>query len=273
VLIERIQSYATIQNRIRGGVVADTERARKFPANTCILRIPLRAKDPAIPYHETVIVSEDRRYFGPLLFDLSLDPLDVTSGRREAIVQEVYTARAPVIGHSDAPVQIVVFSDFQCPYCKALYKLLTTDVLSKLRDVAFVQFRNYPLPSHRWAREAALIGACVAEQSSELFWRFSDAVFARQDQLSSSSQPSTDLEATVRGLDGIAMDKFHDCHNSERPRKMLALDDDFIAANGLSASPTIFVNDFKVEGLPRSEELMSMITLMAKEQRAVRTRQ
>jgi hypothetical protein len=147
VLIERIQSYVTIQNRIPGGVVADTERARKFPANTCILRIPLRAKDPAIPYHETVIVSEDRRYFGPLLFDLSLDPLDV------------------------------------------------------------------------------------------------------------------------------AMDKFHDCHNSERPRKMLALDDDFIAANGLSASPTIFVNDFKVEGLPRSEELMSMITLMAKEQRAVRTRQ
>ncbi len=94
------------------------------------------------------------------------------------------SADDPIDGHRLAYVTVVVFSDFQCPFCSRL-----TAVFKQVRetygdDVRFV-FKHNPLPFHQHARLAAEVGAGVlALQGSEAFWRYHDTVFAHQRDLS-----------------------------------------------------------------------------------------
>ncbi len=86
----------------------------------------------------------------------------------------------PSKGPKDAPVTLIEFSDFQCPYCGRV-----APVLKRLEDkygdsVRFV-FRNYPLPMHPQAPKAAEAAACAQDQKK--FWEMHDRLFAHQDKL------------------------------------------------------------------------------------------
>jgi protein-disulfide isomerase len=90
----------------------------------------------------------------------------------------------PVKGPALAPVTLVVFSDFQCPYCKHL-----TGTLAELQlnypDKLRVVWKDLPLAGHQFALPAALMGRqAYAKGGSHLFWQVHDALFMRQDELS-----------------------------------------------------------------------------------------
>lgn len=91
----------------------------------------------------------------------------------------------PSRGPANAPVTLVEFSDLQCPHCKAeqptVDKLLADD-----KNVRLV-FQNFPLPMHDWAMKAALYADCVGRASNDAFWKFEEATYGAQTDITAAN--------------------------------------------------------------------------------------
>jgi len=94
------------------------------------------------------------------------------------------SAQDHIIGSPNAPVVLVEYSDFECPFCAVIYPNLKKIVEDSNGRVAWV-YRNFPLDSiHQKARPAALAAECIAaELGNDAFWKFADAIFADQQSM------------------------------------------------------------------------------------------
>jgi protein-disulfide isomerase len=162
----------------------------------------------------------------------------------------VEDAGRPSRGPADAPVQIVEFSDFQCPYC--LQSVATIErVLKEYGDRVRLVYRHLPLPNHPDAWPAAEASMCAAEQ--DRFWPFHDRLFANQDKLAVDAlkQHAADL-----GLDTAA---FNACVDSRRHQAAVQADTEAAQALGVSGTPAFFVNGRPLSGaqpFPRFKEVI-----------------
>lgn len=90
-----------------------------------------------------------------------------------------------IVGSPDAPIVLVEYSDFQCPYCQMVHPTLKRLVEESNGQVAWV-YREFPLTSiHPQAKPAALAAECIAEQlGNDGFWKFANTIFADQSKMS-----------------------------------------------------------------------------------------
>jgi protein-disulfide isomerase len=149
-------------------------------------------------------------------------------------------AKAPTLGKSDAPITLVEFSDFQCPFCKGMAPTLK-EVTQKLGDKVQIVYRQYPLTSiHPFAAKAAEASLCANEQGK--FWEMHDAMFEDQTKLAVK-----DLKATaVRlGMDGK---KFDTCLDSGRHVEQVQNDQREGQRAGVTGTPAIFINGVQLPG-------------------------
>lgn len=181
----------------------------------------------------------------------------ILSGSRSGKVQElalqfavsIDTEGSPFLGRADAPVEIVEFSDFQCPYC-ARVKPMTEEILRQYPDQVKVVFKNFPLSSHEHAKPAAL--AAMAAQNQGKFWEFHDELFAAQRELSRDK-----IMAIARDLD-LDMNQFQrDIKGRELSRRLQEDMQDGQQA-GVRGTPTIFVNGMLLEQR-NTENLQKMV--------------
>ena len=156
----------------------------------------------------------------------------------------------PARGPEDAPIVMVEFSDFQCPYCQRATVAL--DLLMERYDgqIRFV-YKDYPLPSHTEAFKAAEAGNCAHEQG--MFWEFHDKLFAAQDSL---DMESLQLYAAELGLDH---DQFAACLNDDRYADRVEQDLKIGRQYGVSSTPTVFINGRTVTGAVPVEMLETII--------------
>ncbi len=90
----------------------------------------------------------------------------------------------PAFGPANARVTIVVFSDFECPYCRELAKTLRQNVPQKYPNDVRVIFEDFPIESiHKWARAASEGARCLADQKTQAFWAFHDWIFEHQQEV------------------------------------------------------------------------------------------
>ncbi len=180
-------------------------------------------------------VSADRMELSPdasrlFLNDLSKNRLLVVALE---YLHDVDDAAAPFRGSQNAPVSIVVFSEFQCPHCSRLDPLLD-QLLTKYPEQVRVVFRNYPLRSHPYARHAAL--AALAAQRQDKFWPFHDLLFANQQNLTPQ---------LIQGLAdqvGLNRELYQQDIRSEVVAEQLNRDIESAKNAGVRGTPTIFVN-------------------------------
>jgi protein-disulfide isomerase len=139
----------------------------------------------------------------------------------------------PTVGPARAPAKLVVFSDFQCPYCARVASVLK-QVEAKYGDRVAITFRDYPLPMHRNATKAAEAGRCAADQGK--YWTMQERMFANQQAL---DVPSLERYAGEAGLDAAALAR---C--LEAGTYAAAVEADIAEGNkaGVSGTPSIFVN-------------------------------
>lgn len=138
-------------------------------------------------------------------------------------------------GPRDAPVQVVVFSDYQCPYCRAL-----DDRLSRIREdygrqVAVV-YRHFPLGGHTASRPAAVAAECAARQGR--FWALHGSLFAQQDSIGRKSWTRFAEEAEIPDLDA-----FTACVAREAPARAVTRDSTAARELGARGTPTFLIND------------------------------
>ena len=148
-------------------------------------------------------------------------------------------AEDPSRGPKDAPVVIVEFSDFECPFCKRATATLDA-LLERYGDRVRFVFKDFPLPSHPNASKAAEAGNCANEQNR--FWEFHDKLFATQGALDVSSLK---VYAVELGLDAAA---FASCLDGGQYAAAVSRDLQIGRDSGASSTPTFFINGRPVLG-------------------------
>jgi len=142
-------------------------------------------------------------------------------------------ADSPSIGPANAPVTVVVFSDFECPFCARAVPMIEKTVKRFSPNVRLVH-KFYPLHQHAHARDAAK--AAIAAQNQGKYWEMEKQLFAHQRDLTES-----DLEGYAQEL-GLALGRFKADLASPRAEKILQRDHDAGEAAGLSGTPHIVIN-------------------------------
>ncbi|MFL5619063.1 MAG: thioredoxin domain-containing protein [Gemmatimonadaceae bacterium] len=148
--------------------------------------------------------------------------------------------KAPSLGKSEAPITLVEFSDFQCPFCQSAAPTLK-QVEQKFGDKVRIVYRQFPLTNiHPFAFKAAEASLCANEQGK--FWQLHDVMFADQKKLSVS-----DLKQTARSL-GMDGKKFDGCLDSGRYVEQVQNDQKEGSRVGVTGTPAMFINGVSVEG-------------------------
>jgi protein-disulfide isomerase len=170
--------------------------------------------------------------------------------------------KLPTSGYSfgppAAPINIVVFSDFQCPYCSELAKTMRNEMAKKYSDKVHVVFKDYPLITrHPWARAAAEASHCIGEQKPEAFWAFHDWFFAHQQEVTVANvREKTMAIAKEQKLDEAKVASCLDNHSAAA-----AVDKSIELARSLQVqqTPTFFVNGRVETGALPWDRLSSLI--------------
>jgi protein-disulfide isomerase len=152
---------------------------------------------------------------------------------------EVEKGNLPVKGSDSAPITIVEFSDYQCPYCKKGSDTMK-DVLKKYGSKVQYYFRDYPLSFHERGKPAANAARCASDQGK--FWQFHDQLFDDQKKLSDE-----DFIAAGKKL-GLDMAKFEPC--VKESQQMAAVEKDIQDGEnaGVSGTPAYFINGIFLSG-------------------------
>ncbi len=162
---------------------------------------------------------------------------------------EVKLGSAPKRGPAGAPVTLVEFADYECPYCRQTepgLKSLEEEFKGKL----LVVFMDYPLPMHRYAEKAAEAARCAGEQGK--YWEFHDSLFAKEGlDVAELKQRAKDMH-----LDSARFDK---CLDSGEQAAAVAKDLEQGQALGLTGTPSFFINDHFISGAVGPEALRDMI--------------
>jgi protein-disulfide isomerase len=171
---------------------------------------------------------------------LTLDPPRVT----------VSDDGRPSKGPAGAPVQIIEFSDFECPFCFRVNPTVA-QVLSTYGDRVRLVYRHLPLPNHPNARPAAEASGCANEQGR--FWEYHDRLFANQSRLAAA-----DLKQHAADL-GLDTAKFNTCVDSRRFQKDVDADLDAAQLLGVSGTPHFFINGRALSGAQPLESFKAII--------------
>jgi protein-disulfide isomerase len=167
-------------------------------------------------------------------------------------VEDVPVGAAPVRGDSRAPVTIVVYNDFECPFCKRSEATLRALSEQYAGNVRFA-FKNRPLPMHASARAAAKAALAAGDQGK--FWEYHDALFAHQDALDPAS-----LERYAAEL-GLDVDRFRRTMAADRTEASIAADEVEATRLGVQGTPTFFVNGRRLIGAQPLERFQPVVEL------------
>src|SRR5262245_4915580 len=153
------------------------------------------------------------------------------------MIYNIDITNAPVRGPKTAPVRIVEFSDFQCPYCAELQKTLTEVLKAFPKDVQLV-YKQFPLNIHQYARQAA--AASLVAHSQGKFWELHDRMFQNFTQINDES-----LRRWAKEV-GIDMTKFDQAIQSGKYEPVVQKDIADGAAAKVLGTPTLFVNGKRI---------------------------
>lgn len=182
----------------------------------------------------------------------SSGPTAATAVAGVEYVEGVDVSNDPVLGPADAPITIVEFSDFECPFCARFARQTAPALRRQYGDAIRWIFVNYPLRSiHPNAYEAALAGECAVEQ--EQFWPFYDALFSGRYPISA---PGYTAAARDVGLD---LERFEICYENADYAAEVALDIKEGEKFYILGTPTFYVNGKRMEGAQRPEAFAAVI--------------
>lgn len=162
-----------------------------------------------------------------------------------------------ILGNLDAPIKIVEFSDFECPFCGRLHPTLSR-IVEENNDIAWV-YRHFPLNIHTNAFLAAVVSECVAQVGdNDAFWSFADEAFTNQRQLGNNFYESFVQE------EGLDVNTFRTCLNDSEIAEAVQQDLDEVIAVGGRGTPYVVVVTANDQLIPFSgalpyEQVVSII--------------
>ena len=171
-------------------------------------------------------------------------PSPTTPTRQQPLAPvEVSADDDPFLGDANAPVTIVEFSDFQCPFCGRFFTETLPLIKQNYIDTGKAKFvyRDFPLSSiHPEATPAAEAAECADEQGK--FWEFHDKIFMNQEVL------GKEFYILAAGDLGLNIGQFIQCINTRRYQSEVQADFNYGSGLGITGTPTIFINGRMIVG-------------------------
>ncbi len=201
-------------------------------------RIPV-PKAEALPQVKDFLIDQSRNRLRQALVDRLKKQYNFRS-YLEPLRTEVATAGFPTRGPAGAPVTIVEFSDFECPYCGGLFPTLK-EIEKNYGEKIKIVYRQFPLTNiHPYAQKAAEASLCANDQKR--FWEFHDSLFGNQRELSVA-----DLKQRAVNL---KMDAaiFNQCLDSGKHAAAIQTDLQEGAKAGVTGTPALFINGRLLSG-------------------------
>lgn len=146
----------------------------------------------------------------------------------------------PFIGKADAPITLVEFTDYQCPFCARHYTQTYSQIKKNYVDTGKVKYvtRDYPLGFHPHAQKTAEGAECAAEQGK--FEQMHEKLFTTQSSWTNSSDISATLKQFAKDL-GLNSSKFDTCLDSGEMAAEVAADQAAGAASGIDGTPGFWI--------------------------------
>jgi protein-disulfide isomerase len=171
---------------------------------------------------------------------------DVTQNPFKKDLDKLKTDGAPNFGTKGAPVVIVEFSDFECPYCQKEAKVLRDNLLSAYPTQVHFYFKEFPLTTlHPWAKSAAIASRCVYDQKLDEFWKYHDFVFGQQNDLTPDNLKDKILE-WAKGEKDLDSLKLAACMDNKATESEVEKDIAEGHALGVDSTPTLFINGRRI---------------------------
>jgi len=153
-------------------------------------------------------------------------------------------------GPSDAPITIVEFSDYQCPYCQRAESSVQ-EVRKKYGDKVRLIYMDFPLPMHQYALKAAQAARCAGDQGK--YWEYHDALFADQTKLDAAG-----LKATAAKLK-LDTKKFDECTAHDLHMDQIRDSQQAGSQSGVDGTPTFIINGRMLSGAQPASEFEGVI--------------
>ena len=164
---------------------------------------------------------------------------------------ELSVAGEPFKGAEKAPLTVVKFEDFQCPFCKQVQPTFN-ELLSRYNGKVRLVHKDLPLESiHPQARQAAEAARCAYEQGK--FWEYHDKLYATSPKASGD-----DLKSYAKEV-GLNVDSFDRCFTSGKYKAVVQQDLNEGVQLGLTGTPTIFINGREISGNQSLEAFEAII--------------
>ena len=214
--------------------------------------VAVTASAGAASQTETFYVSKDgQKILRAQVFDVADNPF-----RGE--LNKLKTELSPSMGTPGAPAVIVVFSDFQCAFCKDEAKTLRDNLLKAFPTQVRLYFKDYPLTQiHPWAKPAAIAGRCIFRENPGAFWDYHDWIFDKQGEITAEN-----LKEKVQqfaGGKGLDVQQLTACID----KRLAEAEVDGSTAQGrelnVNSTPTMFLNGRRLVGKISWEQLKQII--------------
>jgi len=197
--------------------------------------VNVHASQGAASADETLYVSKDgQKIVRGSVFDVTQNPF-------KPQLDKLHTDLQPSMGTPGAPVVLVLFSDFECPYCKEEAKALRSNLLATYPKEVRLYFKEMPLAQiHPWAMPAAIAGRCIFKQNPAAFWDYHDWIYEDQGNVTADNLKSKVLEF-VKGREIDALQLEH-CMDAKATQPEIDKSLAEAKSLGVGGTPTVFVN-------------------------------
>ena len=244
-----VESAALVQQEIASKVapVTDAEVTAWYRDN------PQRVQGATIDQVRAPITQLLQQERGQRARDAFLTTLKAKTAVRltlEPPRQAVRAGNGPAKGATGAPIELIEFADFECPYCLQAFPTVKR-VLETYGDRIRIVYRHYPLPSHPFARPAAEASQCANEQGK--FWAYHDRLFGDPGKLSDA-----DLKKAAADL-GLDAARFNTCVDQHKYQAVVEADTQAGNDAGVNGTPAFFVNGRLLSGAQPFEAFKRVI--------------
>jgi protein-disulfide isomerase len=255
---ERLAHYVAQKYHLPAHAALRLE-SKEEVGGTCYRKLVFKGDGALGPYEATFYASPDLRFLSTDMLDSTVDAEREERAGAEKRMSQILDGEYAALGPTTAPVTVVVFSDFQCPYCKRMRGLLAAEPLITSGGKVRLVFRHMPMPAHQWAQKAAEAAACAQLQNGDAFWRLHDALFENQEKITGDNV-SQRVEELASQIETLNIRDFRDCLRRQTSLGMVLRDRQIGTLVGVKGTPTLFINGEPLTGLPDAGELHRRLT-------------
>jgi len=160
-------------------------------------------------------------------------------------INKIVSGGAATKGEEGAPVTIVEFSEYQCPFCGRYVEEAYSQIWEEYGDQIYYIFHDYPLSFHQHAQKMAEVARCAGDQDQ--YWEMHDLIFENQEEWSQKQSLDADINGFVTQL-GLNEGEFDDCLDSGKYTQTVKDDFGLGSEVGVQGTPTFFIDGQKLVG-------------------------